>query len=262
MLTSVLPYMSCQRCAGCSLHELGGRIVCTRCGTVYFVREGILDMLGEANAAAITPFQRIMQTRWVVSIYERAWRRAGYFLASSRSFKYELRTILHHVERKKPQRVLDVACGPGVFTRPMAKIVQGVVVGFDLSWPMLREAQRRISEEGCKNVVLIRGNVLQMPFIASAFPFINCCGALHLFERPDAALREMERVICPGGHLLVQTTIRPARSAGVAFVLEKFIRFGFFEESDLLEKMRLHRFKILDAERHRISYTFLAQHAS
>ena len=189
----------------------------------------------------ITPFQRVMQTPLIVGIYENFWRRAGYYLASSRSFSREMDTILRHERERTCARVLDLACGPGIFTRPLARQTSGIVVGFDLSWPMLRRAHKLVEREGLKNVVLIRGTAFHLPFVASAFDYVNCCGALHLFDKPGLALKEIDRVLRPEGHLCVQTTIRPEHSGGIAFLLERFIRFGFFGESELLEIIRSHR---------------------
>jgi hypothetical protein len=62
------------------------------------------------------------------------------------------------------------------------------------------------------------------------------------------------------GFLTVQTTIRPESSAGIAFVLERFIRFGFFDEPGLRSRVARHGFEILESERHRISFTFLGRH--
>jgi ubiquinone/menaquinone biosynthesis C-methylase UbiE len=107
-------------------------------------------------------------------------------------------------------------------------------------------------------VLFIRATAFSMPFADASFSYVNCCGALHLFDRPDAALKEIGRILTPGGHLCVQTTIRPARSAGFAYFLERFIRFGFFDEPELREKLQLEGFRIVESERHRISFTFLA----
>jgi len=237
-------------------------VSCRSCGALYLLRHGILDLIGEEARDVITPFQRLMQSNAVVSIYERLWRPAGYFLASSRPFSEEIRTVLSFLREADTSRVLDVACGPGIFTRPLARRTEGAVIGFDLSWPMLRHAQRMAQREGIRNVIFIRGTVFKLPFVSGAFPCVNCCGALHLFDQPDPALREMERVVGPGGHLAVQTTIRPSHSIGLAYLLERFIRFGFFYEEELREKLRLAGFKIVESERHRISFTLLARHTT
>jgi len=219
-------------------------------------------MLGDQPGEIITPFQRLMQTPLIVSVYEKFWRRVGYYLASSRPFGEEMQTVLRIGEGKCATRALDVACGTGVFTRPLARLSGNTVIGLDLSCPMLMRAQRLLKKEGLNNLFFIRASVFSLPFVDAAFPYVNCCGALHLFDRPDAALTEIRRVLEPGGYLCVQTTIRPARSAGFALFLERFIRFGFFDESGLRELLRLRGFSILESERHRISFTFLASRES
>jgi ubiquinone/menaquinone biosynthesis C-methylase UbiE len=223
------------------------------------IRDGVVDTLGEDTREVITPFQRIMQTPLVVSIYERIWRRIGYFIASSRSFSEELKTVLKMNLGKETSRVLDLACGTGIFTRPLAMQSRGVVVGLDLSPPMLRLARRLVSRAGIRNVLLVRASAFRLPFIDATFSYVNCCGALHLFHKPDQALAEIRRVLAPGGHLCVQTTIRPSHSVGMAHVLERFIRFGFFGEQDLEEMIRRYGFRVVKSERHRISHTFLCR---
>jgi ubiquinone/menaquinone biosynthesis C-methylase UbiE len=262
MLSSIIPCLRCPRCFSVPLQneELG--VSCTSCGAHYRSTGGILDMMGDDFRDVITPFQRVMQTRWIVAIYEKLWRRLGYFIASFRSFDKEMKTILGMSRDQDTRLVLDLACGPGVFTRPLAIRSEGVVIGLDLSWPMLRHARQLLERTHTRNVLLIRGSALSMPFADGSISYLNCCGALHLFDRPEVALGEMHRVLAKGGHMAVQTTIRPGRSAGLAYFLERFIRFGFFDESELRAKLESHGFEILASERHRISYTFLAAHIS
>jgi len=262
MLESVLPYMRCPGCASTRLTLRAEGMGCQSCEAWYPLREGILDFIGEAPDEIITPFQRIMQASVVVAIYERLWRPVGYYIASSRCFSDEIRTVLKLLRAADRCRILDLACGTGVFTRPLAQLATGLVVGFDLSWPMLRRARALAELEGHRNILFMRGTVFRLPFIGGAFPSISCCGALHLFDRSDLALGEIERVLGSEGHLAIQTTIRPSHSMGVAYILEKLIRFGFFDERELIERLRLHRLKILERERHRISYTLLARHAT
>jgi ubiquinone/menaquinone biosynthesis C-methylase UbiE len=245
-------------CGSTRLRGTGAGLACEGCGRAFPIRDGILDMAGDDPAEVITPFQRLMQAPAVAAVYERAWRPLGYRIASSRAFAAELGTVLRQIERGPNDRILDLACGPGVFTRPLARLASGLVVGVDLSWPMLRRARSAVERDGLRNVVLIRATALRLPFIGCAFTTVNCCGALHLFDRPDAALEEIARVLARGGRFSLQTTIRPSWSAGSAYVLERFIRFGFFEEGALREQLRGHGLKVIASERHRISCTLLA----
>jgi SAM-dependent methyltransferase len=234
-------------------------IVCPKCQARFPIKNGILDMMGEHANAAITPFQRLMQTPAIVSVYENFWRRMGYYLASSRSFSREMETILQLGKNSSAKLVLDLASGTGIFTRPLARQEDRWVVGIDMSWPMLTYAQRLIQKESLKNILFIRATALNLPLADASIPYVNCCGALHLFDQPNAALREIGRILSPGGLLSVQTTIRPNRSAGFAYFLERFIRFGFFDEEELREQVRLQGFTFIQSERHRISFTFLAR---
>lgn len=258
MIERILDYLRCPKCTHPRLQSSTEGLTCPQCGSGYAFRNGILDWLGNNASEVITPFQRVMQTPLVVSIYEGMWRRLGYRIASSRSFDREMETILQLQQRAPAERSLDLACGTGVFTRPLARNTRGIFVGFDLSWPMLREARRRLERESLSNVLLMRGTAFRLPFIDGAFQHVNCCGALHLFDQPDPALREIHRVLQDTGRLSVQTTIRPEHSGGTAYFLEHFIRFGFFTETDLGARLHQHGFKIIESERHRISYTFLA----
>jgi len=259
MLEKILPFMRCPRCSQTDLRVASPGLSCRSCEARYPAHHGILDFAGDEPHRVITPFQRVMQTPLVVSIYERFWRRLGYFIASSRRFDKEIQTVLRYLTNGESGRVLDLACGTGVFTRPLARRAQGFVIGLDLSWPMLLHARRLIARDGIDNILLMRGTATDLPFVAGAFPFVNCCGALHLFDQLDLVLNEIERILLHKGHLSVQTTIRPEHSAGAAYFLERFIRFGFFGENELHERLRLHGLKMLDSERHRISYTFLAR---
>jgi ubiquinone/menaquinone biosynthesis C-methylase UbiE/uncharacterized protein YbaR (Trm112 family) len=259
MLEKILPYMRCPRCANPNLQNQGKGLACNSCDAVYPIKTGILDMMEREADEVITPFQRVMQTPLVVSVYEKIWRRIGYYLASSRSFSKEMQTVLDLARNRIHGRALDLACGPGVFTRPLARNSQGLIVGLDLSWPMLRHAQKALQKEGIQNILLIRATAFAMPFVDGSFQYMNCCGALHLFNNPELALKEMARVLAHNAFLCVQTTIRPARSAGVAFILEKFIRFGFFDESELRHLLESNGFEVSDSQRHRISFTFLAK---
>ena len=150
--------------------------------------------------------QRLMEWRPVVRIYEsRLWRRSALFArATGLSFEEELANIFEAARLDEASRVLDLACGTGIYTRPMAKrLASGRVVGLDLSLPMLDHARALSSQEGVANLDLVRGSALALPFAGAAFDVVNCCGALHLFPDPDLAMREIARVLAPGGRFTV-----------------------------------------------------------
>lgn len=147
--------------------------------------------------------QRAMESRAIVRIYEsRLWRRNPLFAAlTGLSFAQELETIAQAAGiGGSPRRVLDLACGSGIYTRPFARrLREGRIIGLDLSSPMLEHARSALRSEGLSNVDLVRGSALSLPFATASFEIVSCCGALHLFPDVDEALGEIARVLTPGG---------------------------------------------------------------
>ena len=97
-------------------------------------------------------------------------------------------------------RLLDVGCGPGSITRGFAeRLAPGQVVGIDLSREALDGARRDAAERGLTNLQYEEASVYQLRFPDGWFDVVYAHQVLqHLRER-DAALREMLRVLRPGG---------------------------------------------------------------
>lgn len=150
--------------------------------------------------------QRAMESPAIVRIYEsRLWRRSLIAtLAFGISFEREQQLIGRAARISPGLTLLDLACGPGIYARPFARqIAPGLVVGLDLSPAMLRHARRCARAAGLENLALVRGDALHLPFAGERFDIVNCCGALHLFPDADQALREVRRVLRPGGRFTV-----------------------------------------------------------
>ena len=239
-----IPFFCCPHClqAG-SLFQAGEpesgrvRIHCQCCSHAYSRDAGIFDFLGtDVRDEVITPFQRLMQCGPVTAIYEKAWRPTGFFIASSTSFRQFSSRLIEWVSPASRSSILDLACGPGLFTVPLAQRAAGQVVGVDLSRPMLRRSRQLLLAQGCK-ALLARASAFRLPFPDSIFDAILCSGALHLFDRPEAALREISRTLRTGGDFICQTTLKPRHSAGLATILDKIIRFGFFSSVAAVDTM-------------------------
>jgi SAM-dependent methyltransferase len=176
---------------------------CAACGARFPFRDGFLDLLPPAEEGR-TPSQALMEWPPLIRIYEsRLWRRSVAFqLLAGLSFERECQLIEQAAGFEAAHHVLDLACGSGIYARRFARALpRGAVVGLDLSAPMLRYAARAAREEQLANLLLVRGDAMELPFAAQRFDRVNCCGALHLF--PDAAhvLGEVARVLRPAGRL-------------------------------------------------------------
>jgi xanthine dehydrogenase YagR molybdenum-binding subunit len=101
-------------------------------------------------------------------------------------------------------RVLDVACGTGIVARLAAERVgpTGHVVGLDLNPGMLAVA-RGLSPLPGAPIAWQEASAVALPFPAATFDVVLCLQGLPFFPDRAAALREMHRVLAPGGRLTV-----------------------------------------------------------
>lgn len=197
---------------------------------------GYIDLLGDRDPIGNSFAQRTMQSRGVVRIYERLWRPAVtrvFFGVRGPRIARERAMALGMLGVAPGDRVLDVGCGPGNYTRHLAAAVGGdLVIGLDPSRPMLASAARRTVG---MNVAYVRGDGSELPFEDASFDAVSCFGTLHLIEDPMKALDEMIRVLAPGGRLGLLATCATAGRRRTRRQAPKGIRvFGRDELTDAL----------------------------
>jgi len=180
-----------------------GEAACGDCKASFPNRDGVIDLLPDLSYRRSTS-QKVMEWDFFIQIYESKWFRKGpgFPLISGISFDEEYRTITRADELRSDEVVLDLGCGSGIYSRPLAKrLDRGVVVGLDLSMPMLNYASAATREEGIENFILIRGNGMELPFPEDQFDAAICCATIHLFSLTDmlALFKEVSRVLKPGG---------------------------------------------------------------
>jgi len=105
-------------------------------------------------------------------------------------------------------RVLDLACGPGTFTRPVALRAR-FVVGVDLTPAMLDQARQASARAGLANVAFACADANALPFGDSAVDLALCAYSLHHFLHPARTVRELCRVVRRGGKVAVVDLIVP-----------------------------------------------------
>lgn len=108
--------------------------------------------------------------------------------------------IIDAARIKPGQHVLDVACGTGILARAAAERVgpDGAVVGVDINEGMLAVAKEKAAQIEWRN-----GPAEALPFENDSFDAVVSQFALMFFEDKVAAIKEMARVLRPGGHLAV-----------------------------------------------------------
>ena len=191
-------------------------VVCTACQLEYPVVEGIVDFL-PADHLERSPSQQAMEARPIVAIYEGSWWRGSPLAALLMQISLdEEMSLIERIASPGPTaRVLDLACGPGLYARRFAAgHPEREVVGLDLSWPMLRSAIRKAAEARIENLRFVHGHAEALPFRDASLDLANCCGALHLFPDIPRALRELGRVIRPQGRFSMAVSLRGSGSLG------------------------------------------------
>ena len=125
--------------------------------------------------------------------------------------------VVDFADLQSGERVLDVACGTGAVARVAAERVgeRGTVVGVDLNPGMLAVA-RSLPAPGGATVEWRQADALELPFADQAFDAVLCQLGLQFFADRALALREMLRVLRPGGAVVVMVWRPIERSPGFA----------------------------------------------
>lgn len=104
------------------------------------------------------------------------------------------------------QSVLDVGCGNGAFLALLGRVIRphGQAVGLDYSSAFVDEARARINVEGLDDcATVVEGDAYKLPFDDNSFDAARCERVLMHLDDPAAVLREMRRVVRPGGNVVV-----------------------------------------------------------
>ena len=114
-------------------------------------------------------------------------------------------------ERGLPARVLDVATGTADLALALAReLPQADVVGVDLSEGMLGVGRQKVTQSGLNSRVrLEQADAEHLPFDDQSFDAVTVAFGVRNFENLDQGLKELGRVLRPGGHLMVLEFSKP-----------------------------------------------------
>jgi demethylmenaquinone methyltransferase / 2-methoxy-6-polyprenyl-1,4-benzoquinol methylase len=127
------------------------------------------------------------------------------------------RAVARALDVAPGERVLDLGAGTGTSSLPFAA-AGATVVPCDFSLGMLREGKKRHPE-----LPLTAGDATRLPFADGVFDAVTISFALRNVQDVDGALREMRRVVRPGGRLVVcefsQPVNRPFRTVYTEYLM-------------------------------------------
>jgi SAM-dependent methyltransferase len=115
-----------------------------------------------------------------------------------------LTLLLDRLRLAGGESVLEIGCGTGAVTLPLAKAVgeNGRVVAVDISEPMLGAARQRVSESGMHNVALVLGDAQVLALEQATFDIATSRMGVMFFADPVAAFRNIGGALRSGGRLV------------------------------------------------------------
>lgn len=115
-------------------------------------------------------------------------------------------SLLVHVGLSPSMRVVDIGCGVGTVVAWEAARLgsSGAAVGVDISTEQLAEAAKRCLAQGLMNVDFVQASVYDTGLPEDSFDIVSCRSLLSHLVDPEAAIREMIRLVRPGGVVICE----------------------------------------------------------
>ena len=120
--------------------------------------------------------------------------------------------MVEQMDLNAGERVLDVACGTGIVARNAAEKVgtSGMVTGLDLNPGMLAVATSLQLPPATPSIRWVECSALDMDLGDASFDVVLCEQGFQFFPDKLAALKEMHRVLAPGGRLAISVWLKPS----------------------------------------------------
>lgn len=145
---------------------------------------------------------------------------ADYFDHPVSSFWHRFgRQTVEHIALRPGERVLDVCCGTGGSALPAAERVgsEGQVIAADLAERLVALGAAKAEERGLENIEFRVGDMLDLGYPDASFDAVVCVFGIFFVPDMAAALKELWRMVRPGGRLAITTwgpgLFEPANSA-------------------------------------------------
>jgi len=164
---------------------------------------------------SITPFNDPDRTKkeQVVEMFDRIANRYDVMnrvLTAGIDIKWRKKAILQ-LKNDRPKRILDVATGTGDVAIISYKLLKPEkITGIDISERMLSLGRKKVEKEGLTSVIELQtGDSETINFADNSFDAVTVAFGVRNFEKLEGGLKEMLRVLRPGGKLIVLEFSRP-----------------------------------------------------
>jgi ubiquinone/menaquinone biosynthesis C-methylase UbiE len=149
-------------------------------------------------------------------------------IARSRIFRDHYRLVAEDIAARCPKgRLLDIGTGPGWLLPALHKRAPGLqLTGVDISPGMVAQARRNMARAGLADAVDIQEAAAdRLPFADGTFDIVVSTGTLHHWKDAAAGLKEVHRVLRPGGLALMYDLVTDAPPQVLSALAQKYGRF-------------------------------------
>ncbi len=150
------------------------------------------------------------------------------------------------VKKVSPKTILDVATGTGDIAIAASKLQPEKITGVDIAEQMLEVGRKKVKELNLANIITLQGGDSEaLVFADNSFDAVTCAYGVRNFENLEAGLKEMNRVMRPGGKLAILEFSHPQR-----FPVKQLYKFYFRYILPVLGKL---------VSKHSKAYTYLPE---
>ena len=137
------------------------------------------------------------------------------------------KNVVSYLIPEKPKKILDIATGTADLAIELTKTNAEEIVGLDISPGMLEIGKQKVTSKGMDKVIkMVIGDSEKLDYNDAYFDAITVAFGVRNFENLDKGLQEINRVLRPGGNLVILETAVPTN-----FPMKQF--YGFYTQKVL-----------------------------
>ena len=130
------------------------------------------------------------------------YTQAGHLLHPLRKLLLSPKQLVRRLELRPDLTVLELGPGPGYFSIEVARsLPEGKLILVDVQREMLDMARRRLEAQGLRNIDYVQADALRLPLEDASVDVAFSVAVLGEVSDPEAALRELRRVLRPGARI-------------------------------------------------------------
>ena len=137
------------------------------------------------------------------------------------------KNVVSYLIPEKPKKILDIATGTADLAIELTKTNAEEIVGLDISPGMLEIGKQKVTSKGMDKVIkMVIGDSEKLDYNDAYFDAVTVAFGVRNFENLDKGLQEINRVLRPGGNLVILETAVPKN-----FPMKQF--YGFYTQKVL-----------------------------